>query len=464
MVRFPFRRATLERTLWTVIVWFLFGLFVLGPLATVFAFSFTSSVLSGTGTFTLKWYGQLFSQPGLYGPLIRSFEIAVIVVVFQLMFGTIIAYSTVRAKIFGAKTLDTLSNITIAVPSVVVGLSLLSFYGPFGPFAAITQFLFGNPLSLTWTLWILVFAHMIETFPYMVRSMAAVLVKLDTHLESAARSLGASRLHVFLTITLPQLKPGLVAGSVLVLSRSIAEFGATIIVVSAVLKTAPIAIFTHREAGRGPLGLHLLEGPIEHQLGDVLRALSDERYRERFRSSDVRQGPAIFAERERDQRGLEGRLHQPRAEHQPVLSILGLRADDVRAVWNLLEDFLLHFLVHRPTGPPNDSVANQVMRTSRVGRPSAQIDPSTRFRTCMVFRVTSLLGSPGFSRPNGVGARFGGFPYQSATPPSASGWSASRFHRPSGRLFFRRRFSANLNRGSAPYPRAVMKSRPTSRS
>jgi len=131
----------------------------------------------------------------------------------------------------------------------VVGLSLLSFYGPFGPFGAITQFLFGNPLSLTWTLWILVFAHMIETFPYMVRSMAAVLVKLDTHLESAARSLGASRLHAFLTITLPQLKPGLVAGSVLVLSRSIAEFGATIIVVSAVLKTAPIAIFTQAEAG-----------------------------------------------------------------------------------------------------------------------------------------------------------------------------------------------------------------------
>src|SRR5436309_15891306 len=121
------------------------------------------------------------------------------------------------------------------------------------------------------------------------------------------------------------------------------------------------AIGEDREAGRGPLGLHLLEGPIEHQLGDVLRALSDERDRERFRSSDVRESPAIFAERERYQRWLEGRLHQPRAEHQPVLSVLGLRADDVRAVWNLLEDFLLHFLVHRPTGPPNDSVANQVM-------------------------------------------------------------------------------------------------------
>src|SRR5439155_8613953 len=130
-----------------------------------------SSVLSGKGTFTLTWYGQLFSQPGLYGPLIRSFEIAVIVVFFQLLFWTLIAYSTVREKVLGAKTLDTLSNITIAVPSVVVGLALLSCYGPFGPSAAITWFLFGNPLSHTWTLWILLFAHMMATLRFIVRTM-----------------------------------------------------------------------------------------------------------------------------------------------------------------------------------------------------------------------------------------------------------------------------------------------------
>src|SRR5881397_944208 len=224
------------------------------------------------------------------------------------------------------------------------------------------------------------------------------------------------------------------------------------------------AIREHRKAGGSPLRFHLLERSIEHQFGDVLHALPEERDRERFRSSGVRQSPAIFAERERDQRGLEGRLHQPRSEHQPVLSVLGLRADDVRAVWNLLEDFLLHFLVHRPTGSPNDSVANQVMRISCVGRPSAQIDSSTRSSTCIAFSVMSLLASPGFSRPNGVGACFGCFAYHSATPPSTSGWSASRFHFPSGRLFSRRSFRANRNRGSVPYPRAVMKSRPTRRS
>jgi ABC-type spermidine/putrescine transport system permease subunit II len=240
----------LRRAGWSLGVWGLFALLVLGPLLTVIAFSVTGSVFEEDGGLTTRWYRELLSRPEAYIPLLRSFEVALIVVVVQLVFGTLVAYSIVRGRVVGARTLDAMSNITIALPSVVVGLALLAFYGPFGPFHALTDFLFGVPLALTWTLWIVVFAHVLETFPYMVRSVAAVLQKMDPHLESAGRSLGASPFHVFRTITLPQLRPGLVAGAVLVLSRSIAEFGATIIVVSAVLSTAPIAIYSEAESGR----------------------------------------------------------------------------------------------------------------------------------------------------------------------------------------------------------------------
>lgn len=243
------RRRMLERVAWTLGVWGLFAVFILGPLLTVVAFSFTPSVFQGLGDFTLAWYARLASSPAYYAPLLRSFEVALVVVLLQLLVGTLIAYSTMRNKILGSRTLDAMSNITIALPSVVVGLALLSFYGPYGPFQALTGFLWGDPFALTWTLWIIVFAHVLETFPYMVRSVSAVLSKMNPQLESAARSLGASRWHAFSTITLPQLKPGLVAGAVLVLSRSIAEFGATIIVVSAVLRTAPIAIYGEAESG-----------------------------------------------------------------------------------------------------------------------------------------------------------------------------------------------------------------------
>src|SRR2546427_2813779 len=129
------------------------------------------------------------------------------------------------------------------------------------------------------------------------------------------------------------------------------------------------AIREHREAGRGPLCRHLLESPIENEFRDILRAFSEERDSERFGSSYVRQRAAVFAERERDEGRLEGSLHQPGPEHEPVLPILRLRADDVCAVRNLLEDLFLHFLVHRATPPTNGSAPNQGLRGGWV-RPS----------------------------------------------------------------------------------------------
>jgi ABC-type spermidine/putrescine transport system permease subunit II len=239
----------IEKAGWTILVWGLFALFVLGPLLTVFAFSLTHNVFLGVRPTTVEHYAQLFGDAQLYGPLLRSFEVALIVVAIQLTFGTLIAYATVRRRVVGARLLDAMSNITIALPSVVVGLALLAFYGPFGPINAFAVFLVQSPFTLTWTLAILVFAHVLETFPYMVRSVTAGLQRMDPRLESAARSLGAKKWQVFRTITLPQLRPSLVAGSVLVLSRSIAEFGATIIVVSAILRTAPVKIYSEAESG-----------------------------------------------------------------------------------------------------------------------------------------------------------------------------------------------------------------------
>ncbi|HEX2065895.1 MAG TPA: ABC transporter permease [Candidatus Thermoplasmatota archaeon] len=242
-------RTAATRLVWSLLVWGIFAFFILGPLLTVLAFSFTPAVFEGVRLSTLHWYQRLFSQPDLFQPLLRSFQVATIVVLIQLVIGTLVAYATVRRRIFAASALDALSNLTIALPSVVVGLALLSFYGPFGPIRALTDLFFGDPLSFTWTLWIVVFAHVLETFPYMVRTVATALQQLPPNLESAARSLGASRFTVFRTVVLPLLKPSLLAGGVLVFSRSVAEFGATIVVVSAVLRTAPIKIYAEAEAG-----------------------------------------------------------------------------------------------------------------------------------------------------------------------------------------------------------------------
>ncbi len=241
--------GTVAKSFWTVLIWTIFIVLILGPLLTVVLFSLTDSVFAGVRPNTLEWYRRIAAEPSLYFPLLRSFEVALLVVAVQLIAGTLIAYATVRRKIFGSGVMDAMSNLTIALPSVVIGLSLLSFYGPYGPFHALSGFMFGSPVALTWTLWIVVLAHVLETFPYMVRTVGTVLAQVPPNLESAARSLGAGRFTVFRTVLLPQIKHSLLAGSVLVFSRSIAEFGATIVVVSAVLRTAPIQIYAEESAG-----------------------------------------------------------------------------------------------------------------------------------------------------------------------------------------------------------------------
>lgn len=241
--------ANVGKSTWTVLVWSLFAIIVLGPLLTVLLFSLTPSVFEGIRPTTLQWYTAIATDPVLYYPLVRSFEIAFLVVACQLVFGTLVAFAIVRRKVFGPGLLDAMSNLTIALPSVVVGLALLSFYSPYGPFSALANLIYGSPVSLTFTLWIVVLAHVLETFPYMVRTVASVLAQVPKNLESAAHSLGAGRFTVFRTVLLPQIKHSMLAGSVLVFSRSLAEFGATIVVVSAALKTAPVQIYAQESAG-----------------------------------------------------------------------------------------------------------------------------------------------------------------------------------------------------------------------
>jgi ABC-type spermidine/putrescine transport system permease subunit II len=248
MTWYTIRRAS-SKSIWSIAVWAMFIFFVLGPLLTVLAFSFTPSVFKGVAPTTLAWYKRVFTEPALYFPLIRSFEVASLVVVVQLLLGTLVAFATVRRRVVGAQLMDAMSNLTIALPSIVIGLALLSFYSPFGPIHALGQFVFSRPLDLTWTLAIVVFAHVLETFPYMVRTVGAALQQIPPNIESAARSLGASRFTTFRTVVLPELRASLVAGCVLVFSRSIAEFGATIVVVSAALRTAPIRIYSDEAAG-----------------------------------------------------------------------------------------------------------------------------------------------------------------------------------------------------------------------
>jgi molybdate transport system permease protein len=113
---------------------------------------------------------------------------------------------------------------------------------------------FGIVLSFRWTGAAVACAVM--GFPLMVRAMRLSLEAVDERLEAAARTLGARRARVFLTITLPLMLPGVIAGVMLSFARSLGEFGATITFVSNIpgeTRTLPLAIYTYTQVPGGDL-------------------------------------------------------------------------------------------------------------------------------------------------------------------------------------------------------------------
>ena len=94
-------------------------------------------------------------------------------------------------------------------------------------------------------------------FPLMVRAIRLSLEAVDQRLEAAARTLGAGRFDVFLTVTLPLISPGILAGIILAFARSLGEFGATITFVSNIpgeTRILPIALYSLTQTPEGEAG------------------------------------------------------------------------------------------------------------------------------------------------------------------------------------------------------------------
>jgi molybdate transport system permease protein len=155
-----------------------------------------------------------------------------------------LAWLLARGRFPGKLLLDGLVHLPLVVPPVVTGWVLLLFFAPNGPIGGCLERWFGVTVLFRWTG--AAIAAGVMALPLMVRATRLSVEAVDPRLESAARTLGASRARVFRTITLPLSLPGLTAGMVLGFARSVGEFGATITFVSNVpgeTETLPLAIY-----------------------------------------------------------------------------------------------------------------------------------------------------------------------------------------------------------------------------
>lgn len=202
-------------------------------------------------SFKLNLISQVFNDEALLSraqsAIVWSFIIAFIIAVLDLLAGLPMAWMIARGNSRWVNALDALVDIPFVIPTVALGFSTLIFWsGDLSPLRVLG-------ISVTPGLALILLLHFAFSFPVIVRVMVGELLTYKNVYETAAKSLGARGFTVARTVTLPILKPGLIAAFLLAFARSLSETGATIIVAGA-FENGPVFIRNAKDAG--------LEGPM----------------------------------------------------------------------------------------------------------------------------------------------------------------------------------------------------------
>ncbi len=195
----------------------------------------------------MTWLG-----PDEWQAVALSLKVSFWATVLSLPFGLLCALALARGRFFGRDVLNWMVHLPLVLPPVVTGYLLLLTFGRQGPVGSLLDDYLGVTLAFQWTGAAL--AASIMAFPLMVRAMRLAIEAVDPKLEEAAATLGASRLKVFSTVTLPLILPGIIAGAVLAFAKAMGEFGATITFVSNIpgeTRTVPSAIYAFLQVPGG---------------------------------------------------------------------------------------------------------------------------------------------------------------------------------------------------------------------
>lgn len=214
---------------------------MLMPLGAVFAFAFRG----GLGAF---W--KVLRSPDALFAMRFSVLIAFGTAAVNAVLGTFAAYVLSKYRFFGKRSLAVVVNLPVAIPTVVVGTSLLLLWGPIGWLGRVLDPAGIHPMFAPAGI---LLAHVFVTFPYMVGSVRPLLDELEESYEEAAYTIGASRWQTFRFVILPALRAGISTGVLLTFAHSLGEFGATVMVSGNLrlrTQTAPLYIFAQFEAGK----------------------------------------------------------------------------------------------------------------------------------------------------------------------------------------------------------------------
>jgi putative spermidine/putrescine transport system permease protein len=234
--------ATASRT-WgpLYVLFFLVLVFMAGPLLIVVINSFNSSAYSEwpPAGFSTQWYAAVLA----YEPFASGFEVSLLVgagaSLVSLAAGAMAAFALVRFPIRGGRLLQTLYFSPLAVPRVAIGFALFTL------FIATRSQLYG-------TLQGLMLAHALLVLPFVITIFVSNLGGIDPVYEEAARDLGATRLRVFWSITLPQMRTGFIVAALFAFITSFDELEMSIFLIRPQVQTLPISMFFYLEQHQTP--------------------------------------------------------------------------------------------------------------------------------------------------------------------------------------------------------------------
>jgi putative spermidine/putrescine transport system permease protein len=226
------------RGLFLVLVTAIF-VFLLAPLVIVLAVSVNPGSVAQfppTGL-SLRWYVQALQSDLFRGAMINSLLLAAASALVSTVIGTAAALALVRARFPGKPALEALLLSPLVVPGIVLGIALLAGFAAIG---------FRDAL------WRLLLAHVLLTLPYCIRTVMISLQRLDPVLEQAAETLGASAWRVFAEVTLPLIRPGMLAGGLFAFVMSFDNVPVSVFLTSAETTTLPLAIISYLEYNFDP--------------------------------------------------------------------------------------------------------------------------------------------------------------------------------------------------------------------
>lgn len=206
--------------------------FLLLPLVVVavFAVNPTPFIQFPPVGFTLGWFVKFFTTAAFMNGLLLSLVIAVAVVLLATTLGAGAALAIARGNLPGKAFLTAFFLAPLMLPAILTGLALFQVFLTVG---------IGRPI------WGLVIGHTIVAIPYVIRTTLAVLADFDRSIEEAAAVHGAGPGRVFVEVTLPLIRPGVIAGGIFAFIVSFDQFPISLFLVAPGTETLPIVLFNY---------------------------------------------------------------------------------------------------------------------------------------------------------------------------------------------------------------------------